>query len=74
MGLYNRMIRKFVQLFTKVQGEVIEKELPSATTPAITNGMKPLEGGLEEELEGAGKEFISEKNAKMDLEGVDLSE
>ena len=70
MGLYNRMIRKFVQLFTKLQEEAVDKVLPTSSLPSVE--IKPLKKGMEEELEIAGKEVIEKQTAM--LQDMDLSE
>ena len=70
MGLYNRMIRKFVQLFTKLQEEAVDKVLPTSSLASVE--IEPLKKGMEEELEIAGKEVIKKQTAV--LQDMDLSE
>ena len=70
MGLYNRMIRKFVQLFTKLQEEAVDKVLPTSSLSSVE--IEPLKKGMEEELEIAGKEVIKKQTAV--LQDMDLSE
>lgn len=64
------MIRKFVQLFTKLQEEVVDKVLPMSSLPSVE--IEPLKKGMEEELEIAGKEVIKKQTAV--LQDMDLSE
>ena len=70
MGLYNRMIRKFVQLFTKLQEKAVDKVLPTSSLASVE--IEPLKKGMEEELEIAGKEVIKKQTAV--LQDMDLSE
>ncbi|XP_008277137.1 RNA cytidine acetyltransferase [Stegastes partitus] len=64
MGLFNRLIRKFVQVFTSVQEKAIEAEM--ATTKDVT--MEPTARSLNEDLNEAAKEF--EERHKQDVEKV----
>jgi hypothetical protein len=73
MGLYNRMIRKFVQLFTKVQEEVVGAQLPSSLPADHGNLKVPVEDDLEEELQEAGRSFLHHDQKKL-LKDIDLAE
>ncbi|XP_072290622.1 RNA cytidine acetyltransferase [Eucyclogobius newberryi] len=64
MGLFNRLIRKLVQVFTSIQEKAIEAEM--ATTKDVT--MEPTVCSLNEDLNEAAKEF--EEKHKQDLEKV----
>lgn len=64
MGLFNRLIRKFVQVFTSIQEKAIEAQM--ATTKDVT--MEPTVCSLNEDLNEAAKEF--EERHKQDLEKV----
>ncbi|XP_061576929.1 RNA cytidine acetyltransferase [Cololabis saira] len=64
MGLFNRLIRKFVQVFTNIQEKAIEAEM--AETKDVT--MEPTVRSLNEDLDDAAKEF--EERHKQDLEKV----
>ena len=73
MGLYNRMIRKFVKKFTEIQEEELGKDIPPSL-PKIKE-MIPVEQDLNEELSSAAEE-IKQKHMKqrMELELSDLSQ
>ena len=75
MGLFNRMIRKFVKFFTSLQEEEIGKSIPLLPSSAKKE-MLPLEETLDEELTKAAKEFSkttsSENNSE--IEKLDLSQ
>lgn len=64
MGLFNRLIRKFVQVFTSVQEKAIEAQM--ATTKDVE--MEPTVGSLNDDLNEAAKEF--EERHKQELEKV----
>lgn len=64
MGLFNRMIRKFVQVFTNIQEKAIEAQM--ATTKDVA--MEPTVCSLNDDLNEAAKEF--EERHKQDLEKV----
>ncbi|XP_075995531.1 RNA cytidine acetyltransferase [Genypterus blacodes] len=70
MGLFNRLIRKFVQVFTGVQEKAIEAEMVESKDIS----MEPTVGSLNEDLNEAAKEFDEkhkqevEKVKEMDLD------
>eukprot|EP00064_Thunnus_orientalis_P002628 superscaffoldBa00000198_g2635 len=64
MGLFNRLIRKFVQVFTSIQEKAIEAEM--TTTKEVT--MEPTVRSLNDDLNEAAKEF--EEKHKQDIEKV----
>ncbi|KAM9854883.1 RNA cytidine acetyltransferase [Aulostomus maculatus] len=64
MGLFNRLIRKFVQVFTSIQEKAIEAEM--VTTKDVT--MEPTVRSLNDDLNEAAKEF--EEKHKQDVEKV----
>uniref|UniRef100_A0A8C2ZBY4 RNA cytidine acetyltransferase n=1 Tax=Cyclopterus lumpus TaxID=8103 RepID=A0A8C2ZBY4_CYCLU len=64
MGLFNRLIRKFVQVFTSVQEKAIEAQM--ATTKDVS--MEPTVGSLTDDLNEAAKEF--EERHKQEVEKV----
>ncbi|MED6264294.1 N-acetyltransferase 10 [Characodon lateralis] len=64
MGLFNRLIRKFVQVFTSIQEKAIEAEM--VATKDVS--MEPTVRSLNEDLTEAAKEF--EEQHKKDLEKV----
>uniref|UniRef100_A0A1A7XUM2 RNA cytidine acetyltransferase n=1 Tax=Iconisemion striatum TaxID=60296 RepID=A0A1A7XUM2_9TELE len=64
MGLFNRLIRKFVQTFTSIQEKAVEAEM--VTTKDVS--MEPTVRSLNEDLSEAAKEF--EERHKKDLEKV----
>ncbi|XP_017261286.1 RNA cytidine acetyltransferase [Kryptolebias marmoratus] len=64
MGLFNRLIRKFVQVFTGIQEKAIEAEMVAAKD--VT--MEPTVRSLNEDLNEAAKEF--EERHQKDLEKV----
>ncbi|XP_041853106.1 RNA cytidine acetyltransferase [Melanotaenia boesemani] len=64
MGLFNRLIRKFVQVFTNIQEKAIEAQMTA--TKDVT--MEPAVRSLNEDLNEAAKEF--EERHKQDLEKV----
>ncbi|KAM4552961.1 RNA cytidine acetyltransferase [Fundulus diaphanus] len=64
MGLFNRLIRKFVQVFTSIQEKAIEAEM--VTSKDVS--MEPTVRSLNEDLTEAAKEF--DEQHKKDLEKV----
>uniref|UniRef100_A0A671WYG2 RNA cytidine acetyltransferase n=1 Tax=Sparus aurata TaxID=8175 RepID=A0A671WYG2_SPAAU len=64
MGLFNRLIRKFVQVFTRIQEKAIEAEM--ATTKDVS--MEPTAKSLTDDLNEAAKEF--DERHKQDVEKV----
>ncbi|XP_061630784.1 RNA cytidine acetyltransferase [Phyllopteryx taeniolatus] len=64
MGLFNRLARKFVQVFTNLQEKAIEAEM--ATTKEVT--MEPTVRSLHDDLNEAAREF--EEKHKRDKEKV----
>ncbi|XP_051917493.1 RNA cytidine acetyltransferase [Hippocampus zosterae] len=64
MGLFNRLLRKFVQIFTSIQEKAIEADM--ATTKDVT--MEPTVRSLQDDLNEAAKEF--EEKLKQDKEKV----
>ena len=71
MALLNRMIRKFVQSFNKIQEDVVAKQLPSLLVPPIET--HPLKEGLEEELSKAA-DSVSKDLQKKQFHSSELSE
>lgn len=71
MGLFNRVIRKVVQLFNTIQEKAVEEQM-AATKEVV---MEPTLKSLNEELEEAAQEF--QEKHKQDigkLKDLDLSE
>ncbi|XP_053141279.1 RNA cytidine acetyltransferase isoform X2 [Hemicordylus capensis] len=71
MGLFNRIIRKLVQLFNTVQEKAVEEQM-AATKEVV---MEPTLKSLNEDLEEAAKEF--QEKHKQDigkLKDLDLSQ
>lgn len=64
MGLFNRLVRKIVQVFTKVQENAIEAEM--VASKEIT--MEPTIGSLADDLNEAAKEF--DEKHKQDMEKI----
>ncbi|KAM7003111.1 RNA cytidine acetyltransferase [Tautogolabrus adspersus] len=64
MGLFNRLIRKLVQVFTSIQEKAIEAEM--ATTKDVS--MEPTVRSLNDDLNEAAKEF--DERHKQDVEKV----
>ncbi|TKS73604.1 RNA cytidine acetyltransferase [Collichthys lucidus] len=64
MGLFNRLIRKIVQVFTNIQEKAIEAEM--ATTKDVS--LEPTVRSLNDDLSEAAKEF--EEKHKQDVEKV----
>uniref|UniRef100_A0A3Q2P6I6 RNA cytidine acetyltransferase n=1 Tax=Fundulus heteroclitus TaxID=8078 RepID=A0A3Q2P6I6_FUNHE len=64
LGLFNRLIRKFVQVFTSIQEKAIEAEM--VTSKDVS--MEPTVRSLNEDLTEAAKEF--EEQHKKDVEKV----
>ncbi|XP_018112865.1 RNA cytidine acetyltransferase [Xenopus laevis] len=71
MGLFNRIIRKVVQLFNRIQERAVEEEM--VTTKEVV--MEPTLKSLQEDLEEAGKEFQEKHKQEVEkLKGINLSE
>lgn len=71
MGLFNRVIRKVVQLFNRVQEKAIEDEMV-ATRDVV---MEPTLKSLNEDLEEAAKEFQQKHQTEVEnLKGINLSQ
>lgn len=64
MGLFNRLIRKFVQVFTSIQEKAIEAEMAASKDVS----MEPTIKSLNDDLNEAAKEF--EERHKQDVEKV----
>uniref|UniRef100_A0A8C5AYJ3 RNA cytidine acetyltransferase n=1 Tax=Gadus morhua TaxID=8049 RepID=A0A8C5AYJ3_GADMO len=64
MGLFNRLIRKIVQVFSNVQEQAVEAEM--VASKEIT--MEPTVGSLTDDLNEAAKEF--DEKHKQDLEKI----
>ncbi|XP_061773888.1 RNA cytidine acetyltransferase-like [Nerophis ophidion] len=64
LGLFNRLVRKFVQVFTSIQEKAIEAEM--AKTKDVS--MEPTVLSLQDDLNDAAKEF--EEKHKQDKEKV----
>ncbi|XP_061773702.1 RNA cytidine acetyltransferase [Nerophis ophidion] len=64
LGLFNRLMRKFVQVFTSIQEKAIEAEM--AKTKDVS--MEPTVLSLQDDLDDAAKEF--EEKHKQDKEKV----
>ncbi|CAL8359457.1 unnamed protein product [Lota lota] len=64
MGLFNRLIRKIVQVFSNVQEKAIEAEM--VASKEIT--MEPTVGSLTDDLNEAAREF--DEKHKQDLEKI----
>ena len=74
MGLFNRIIRKFVKFFSSLQEEDVGKSIPAV--PPVKKSMEPVEESLDKELSTAAKEFVDRQNkdAAKELEKLDLSQ
>ncbi|XP_075694115.1 RNA cytidine acetyltransferase [Rhinoderma darwinii] len=71
MGLFNRIMRKVVQLFNRIQERAVEEEM--VTTKEIV--MEPTLKSLNEDLEEAAKEFQQKHQEEVEmLKGVNLSQ
>ncbi|XP_061139728.1 RNA cytidine acetyltransferase isoform X1 [Syngnathus typhle] len=71
MGLFNRLVRKFVQIFTSIQEKAIEAEM--ATTKDVT--MEPTVRSLQDDLNEAAKEFEEKhEQEKAKVKELDLEE
>ncbi|NXY24373.1 NAT10 acetyltransferase, partial [Atrichornis clamosus] len=71
MGLFNRIIRKVVQLFNTVQEKAVEEQM-AATKDVV---MEPTLKSLNEDLEEAAKEFQEKhKQEVMKLKEMDLTQ
>ncbi|XP_066439613.1 RNA cytidine acetyltransferase [Eleutherodactylus coqui] len=71
MGLFNRIIRKIVQLFRTIQEKAVEDEM--VTTKEVI--MKPTLKSLNEDLDEAAKEFQQKHEEEVQkLKGINLSQ
>lgn len=71
MGLFNRIIRKFVQLFNRILEKSVEEQM--VATKAIV--MEPTLRSLSEDLEEAAREFQDKHNQETaKLKGMDLTQ
>ncbi|KAF4802025.1 RNA cytidine acetyltransferase [Turdus rufiventris] len=71
MGLFNRIIRKVVQLFNAVQEKAVEEQM-AATKDVV---MEPTLKSLNDDLEEAAKEFQEKhKQEVMKLKEMDLTQ
>ncbi|XP_056384523.1 RNA cytidine acetyltransferase [Hyla sarda] len=71
MGLFNRIIRKVVQSFTRIQEKAVEEEMV-ATKEVV---MEPTLKSLNEDLEEAAKEFQQKHQEEVqNLKGINLSQ
>ncbi|KAF2979352.1 hypothetical protein EK904_012519 [Melospiza melodia maxima] len=71
MGLFNRIIRKVVQLFNTVQEKAVEEQM-AATKDVV---MEPTLKSLNDDLEEAAKEFQEKhKQEVMKLKEMDLTQ
>ncbi|XP_075044406.1 RNA cytidine acetyltransferase [Mixophyes fleayi] len=71
MGLFNRVIRKIVQLFNSIQEKAVEDGMV-ATKEVV---MEPTSKSLHEDLEEAAKEFQQKHQEEVEkLKGIDLSQ
>ncbi|KAJ7396528.1 RNA cytidine acetyltransferase [Pitangus sulphuratus] len=71
MGLFNRIIRKVVQLFNTVQEKAVEEQM-AATKDVV---MEPTLKSLNDDLEEAAKEFQEKhKQDVMKLKEMDLTQ
>ncbi|XP_077599243.1 RNA cytidine acetyltransferase [Stigmatopora nigra] len=64
MGLFNRLVRKFVQVFTSIQEQAIEADMATAKDV----DMEPTVQSLKDDLNEAAKEF--EEKHKREIEKV----
>ncbi|XP_078540379.1 RNA cytidine acetyltransferase isoform X1 [Lissotriton helveticus] len=71
MGLFNRIIRKFVQLFNRILEKSVEAQM--VATKEIV--MEPTLRSLNEDLEEAAREFQDKHNQETaKLKGMDLTQ
>uniref|UniRef100_A0A3P9M759 RNA cytidine acetyltransferase n=1 Tax=Oryzias latipes TaxID=8090 RepID=A0A3P9M759_ORYLA len=71
MGLFNRVIRKFVHVFTSIQEKAIEQQMVATKTVS----MEPTVRSLSEDLNEAAKEFEEkQKEALEKVKELDLEE
>lgn len=71
MGLFNRIIRKFVQLFNRILEKSVEEQM--VATKEIV--MEPTLRSLSEDLEEAAREFQDKHNQETaKLKGMDLTQ
>ncbi|CAI9598645.1 unnamed protein product [Staurois parvus] len=71
MGLFNRVIRKIVQVFNRIQEKAVEEQM-GAVKEVV---MEPILKSLNEDLEEAAKEFQQKhKEEVQKLKGINLSQ
>ncbi|MEE6515720.1 hypothetical protein FKM82_024723, partial [Ascaphus truei] len=71
MGLFNRVIRKMIQLFTRIQEKAVEEQMVADKDVV----MEPTLKSLHEDLEEAAKEFQEKHDEEVEkLKGIDLSQ
>ncbi|XP_018424694.1 PREDICTED: RNA cytidine acetyltransferase [Nanorana parkeri] len=71
MGLFNRIIRKIVQLFNRIQEKAVEEQM--GTVKEVV--MEPTLQSLNEDLEEAAKEFQQKhKEEVQKLKGINLTQ
>ncbi|KAM9450694.1 RNA cytidine acetyltransferase [Clarias gariepinus] len=71
MGLFNRLMRKVVQLFTAIQEKAVEAEM----APVKDINMEPTAQALHKELDEAAKAFEEKhKEDMMKIKDMDLSQ
>ncbi|XP_051885485.1 RNA cytidine acetyltransferase [Pristis pectinata] len=71
MGLFNRLIRKVVQLFNRILEKDVEQQMISAKEIV----MEPTVKSLSEDLEEAAKEFEEKHKQEVEkLKGMDLTQ
>ncbi|XP_068115792.1 RNA cytidine acetyltransferase [Hyperolius riggenbachi] len=71
MGLFNRVMRKIVQLFNRIQEKAVEEEMVAVREVV----MEPTLKSLNEDLEDAAKEFQQKhKEEVQKLQGMDLTQ
>ncbi|XP_072128758.1 RNA cytidine acetyltransferase [Mobula birostris] len=71
MGLFNRLIRKVVQLFSRI----LEKDMEQQMITAKEVVMEPTVKSLSEDLEEAAKEFEEKHKQEVEkLKGIDLTQ
>lgn len=79
MGLFNRIIRKFVKFFNSIQEEDVGKTIPLIPPSANkSKDMQPMEVSLEDDLKTAGDDFVAkqtkESATNKELEKLDLTQ
>ncbi|XP_067902529.1 RNA cytidine acetyltransferase [Heterodontus francisci] len=71
MGLFNRLIRKVVQLFNSILEKAVEEQMITAKKIV----MEPTIKSLSEDLEEAAKEFQEKQRQEVEkLKGMDLTQ